>query len=97
MFESSGKSMMSQLSYRMPGKQQQQQSNVVSKTKNWQLCCERGVVDEEEGCTCFRPQVLIVQGDLKDGRHDTTPVPCNIDLRIERKALSKYSCTVMFS
>jgi hypothetical protein len=76
MFESSGKSMMSQLSYRMPGKQQQQQSNVVSKTKNWQLCCERGVVDEEEGCTCFRPQVLIVQGDLKDGRHDTTPVPC---------------------
>ena len=76
MFESSGKSMMSQLSYRIVGKQQQQKSNVVSKAKIWQLCCERGVVNEKEGCTCFGPQVLIVQGDLKDGRHDTTPVPC---------------------
>jgi hypothetical protein len=77
MFESSGKSMMSQLSYRIVGKQQQQKSNVVSKAKIWQLCCESGgVEDEKEGCTCFRLQVLTAQGDLKDGRHDTTPVSC---------------------
>ena len=93
MFESSGKSMMSQLSYRIAGKQQQkQQSNVVSKAKIWQLCCERVVVGEKEGCTCFRRQVSIVQGDLKDGRHDTTPVPCQHRLT---NPIERYQASIL--